>query len=128
LTLGSQQEAIVRSWFDSMRALDLDAAIDHFADDATYHVAAWHEPLVGREAIRRGLEREFVALSSAYDHTIRNVASTDAVVFVEVLDQFKFNGNDVTMHSVWVFEVDGAGKITARRDYFDAKEFEARLT
>jgi limonene-1,2-epoxide hydrolase len=110
-----------------MVALDLEGAIAHFADDATYHVAAWHEPLVGRDAVRDGLERELRALSSDYRYTILNMASTDAVVFMEVVDGFKRNGKDVTMHSTCVFEINQAGKITARRDYYDTKEFEARL-
>jgi ketosteroid isomerase-like protein len=46
---------------------------------------------------------------------------------MEVVDAFKRNGKDVTMHSTWVFEINQAGKITARRDYWDAKELEARL-
>jgi limonene-1,2-epoxide hydrolase len=125
--VGAQQEAVFRSWLDCMVALDLEAALNHFTDDATYHVAAWHEPLVGREAIRSGLERELVALSCEYRYTIRNIASTDAVVFVEVVDGFKRDSKDVTMHSAWVFEINQAGKISARRDYYDAKELEARL-
>ncbi len=126
--MGTQQEAIVRSWFDCMVALDLDAAIDHFADDATYCVSAWHKPLVGRDAVRDGLEREFRALAAEYRYTIRNLASTEEVVFMEVVDGYERGGKDITMHSTWVFEISRARKITARRDYWDAKEFEARLT
>ena len=125
--MGTRQEAIVRSWFDCMVALDLDAAVDHFADDATYHVAAWHEPLVGRSAVRDGLKRELGALSSEYRFTIRNVASTDSLVFMEVVDEFKKSGKVITMHWASVFELNRAGKITARRDYVDMNEFEARL-
>ena len=110
-----------------MVALDLEAAVDHFADDASYRVSAWHEPLVGREAIRDGLEREFGALSSEYRYTILNMASTDAVVFMEVVDEFKLRGKDITMHWSSVLEINQAEKITARRDYWDAKELEARL-
>ena len=119
----------LREWSESNAALKARSGERRleFADDATYHVAAWHEPLVGTEAIRGGLERELPALSSEYRYTILNTASTDAAVFVEVVDGFTRDGKDVTMHSVWVFEINEAGKITARRDYFDAKELEARL-
>jgi limonene-1,2-epoxide hydrolase len=110
-----------------MVALDLESAVDHFADDATYHVAAWHEPLVGREAVRDGLEREFGALSSEYRYTIVNMASTNEVVFMEVVDEFKSRGTNITMHWSSVLEINQAGKITARRDYWDTKEFDARL-
>jgi limonene-1,2-epoxide hydrolase len=110
-----------------MVALDLESAVNHFAEDATYHVAAWHEPLVGRGAVRGGLEREFAVLSSEYRYTIRNMASTDEVVFMEVVDAFKSRGKNITMHWSSVLEINQALKITARRDYWDAKEFDARL-
>jgi hypothetical protein len=42
--------------------------------------------LVGRDAVRDGLEQELRALSSDYRYTILNMASTDAVVFMEVVD------------------------------------------
>ena len=123
--MGHQHEEVVRSFLDCIVAGDLEAAIDHYADDAILHVAAWRDPLVGREAIRHTLQRE-VALSD-YRYTILNIASNEAVTFIEVVDDFKHDGKDVTMHWSGVWEINHAGKITARRDYWDEKEFEARL-
>jgi limonene-1,2-epoxide hydrolase len=121
----SKQEAVVRSWLDCLFA-DLDHTVDHYSDDATYHVAAWKPPLVGRDAIRAELEQLF-GLQTDYRYTILNIASTDAVVFIEVVDAFKYGGKDVTMHWSSVLEINPAGKITAQRDYYDMKEFEAQL-
>ena len=53
-----QHEEVVRSFLDCVAASDLEAAIDHYADDLTLHVAAWRDPLIGREAIRDALQRE----------------------------------------------------------------------
>ena len=124
--MGSKQEAVFRSWLDCYAAGDRAAALDHYSDDATYHVAAWHQPLVGRDAIRAELDRQFDSISD-YRYTIRNIFSTDAVVFVEGIDAFKYGGKDVTTHWCSVHEINPAGKITAQRDYLDMKELEAQL-
>jgi len=123
--VSNRLEDIVRSFLDCVASGDMETAIDYYADDVTVHVAAWHDPLVGREAIRDVLRHE-VELAD-YRYTIRNIASTGAVVFIEVVDEFKRDGKNITMHWSGVWEISQAGKITTRRDYWDAKEFEAQL-
>jgi limonene-1,2-epoxide hydrolase len=123
--MGDQQEAVVRSMLECL-FVDLDATVDHYADDATYHTAAWKPPLVGRDAIRAELDQLF-GHHSDYRYTIRNIASTDAVVLIEVLDAFKYDGRDLAIHWSSVLEINPAGKITAQRDYYDMKEFEAQV-
>src|SRR5687768_14817319 len=118
-------EAVVRSFLDCLVAHDLQAALEHYADDATFHVAAWHTPLVGREAIREATEAS-VGLSD-YRYTILNLSAAGGLAFIEVVDNFTLHNNDVTMHWAGVWEINEAGKIVARRDYWDAKELEARL-
>jgi limonene-1,2-epoxide hydrolase len=124
--MGSRQEDVVRSWLDCLAVGDLEGVIDHYSEDARYHVAAWHEPLVGRNAIRAELSQQLARLSD-YRYTLLNIASTDAVVLIEVVDSFKLGGKDVIMHWSSVQEINPAGKITAQRDYYDMKEFEAQL-
>lgn len=121
----ADHEATVRSFLDCLVAQDLGRALDHYAEGASFQVAAWHEPLVGREAISGATEAS-VALSD-YRYTIANIASAGEVVFVEVIDEFRFRERDVTMHWVGVWEIDDAGKITARRDYWDSAELQAQL-
>ena len=113
--MGTHHEAIVRSFLDCLVAHDLEAALGHYANDATFHVSAWQAPLVGIEEIRPVVERE-VGLSD-YRYTIRNSASSDNVVFTEVVDGFRLGDKDITMHGSSVWEFNHAGKITARRDY-----------
>jgi limonene-1,2-epoxide hydrolase len=105
---------------------DLEAALDHYADDAAFHVAAWHRPLAGREEIRDATETS-VGLSD-YRYTIRSIATAGELTFVEVVDEFTYRGKHVTMHWAGVWEIDQAGKIRVRRDYWDAKELEAQLS
>jgi hypothetical protein len=78
---------------------------------------------------RQGFELEERVLGDAWVHryTLRNLASTDAVVFIEVVDTFKYDGKDMTSHWSSVLEVNPSGKITAERDYYDMKEFETQL-
>jgi limonene-1,2-epoxide hydrolase len=123
--MGSQQEAAVRSMLDCL-FVDLDGTVDHYADDAIYHTVAWKPPVVGRDAIRAGLDQLF-RLQSDYRYTIRNIASTDAVVFIELVDAFKYDGKDMTMHWSSILEISPAGKITGQRDYYDMKEFETQV-
>jgi limonene-1,2-epoxide hydrolase len=123
--LGSQDEAVVRSMLECL-FVDLDKMIDHYSDDAIYHMVSWKEPVVGRDAIRAGLVQLSRPISD-YRYTLRNIASTDAVVLIEVVDAFKYDGKDMTTHWSSVLEVNPSGKITAERDYYDMKEFEAQL-
>jgi limonene-1,2-epoxide hydrolase len=123
--MGSQQEAVVRSMLDWL-FVDLDKTVDHYADDAIYHAVAWKPPVVGRDAIRAALDPLF-GLHSDYRYTIVNIASTDAVVLIEVVDSFKYDGTDMTMRWASVLEIDPAAKIAAQRDFYDMKEFEAQL-
>jgi limonene-1,2-epoxide hydrolase len=123
--MGSQEEAVVRSMLECL-FVNLDDTVDHYSDDAIYHVAAWKQPLVGREAIRIGLEPQFRAQTD-YRYTLRNIASADAVVFIEIVDSFRYNGKNLTMHWSSVLEVDPSGKIAVQRDYYDMKEFETQV-
>jgi ketosteroid isomerase-like protein len=124
--MGSKEEAVVRSLYDCYRTGDRAALLDLYADDAVYHVWAWHKPFVGRDAIRAELDRQF-DLVSDYRTTILNIFSKGAVVFTEIIDTFKHSGKDVTMHGASGVEVNPAGKITAQRDYSDSQELKQQL-
>ena len=123
--MGTSHEAVIRSFLDCVVAQDLEAAVDHYADDASYHVAAWHEPLVG-STLRDALARE-VGISG-YHYAILNMATADGVALFEVVDGFKVGDQDITMHWSGVWEINQLGKITARRDYYDSKEYEAQVS
>ena len=54
--MDTDYERLVRSFLDCLVNGDIDTAVEHYAEDARYHVSAWREPLVGRAAIRGSSE------------------------------------------------------------------------
>jgi limonene-1,2-epoxide hydrolase len=123
--MGSREERVARSFLDCLVARDIEGALDHYAEDAQYHVGAWMPPLEG-DAARDGVRREFD--TTGYHYSILNIASTDTVVFLEVIDGQTRDGKQFTMHWCGVWEINASGKITSRRDYWDAKEYESQVT
>ena len=123
--MGTEQEAVVRSLLDCVVARDADGAAAHYAEDASYSYPPWHEPIVGRDAIRAALRRLFAGCFTELHYTIVNLASTDAVVFTELIDTNTWNGKEVTMRWSSVTEINEKREITAQRDYFDTRELEA---
>ena len=121
--MGAREEAAALSFLDCLAAHDLAAILDHYSDEATYHVNGWHQPIVGREAIRAELDRRYKRVTH-YSYTILNIASTDAVVFIEAVDEFMFGDQEIRAHWSGVREFNKAGKITAHRDYWDSREYE----
>jgi limonene-1,2-epoxide hydrolase len=126
-SMGERQEAVIRSLLDCFVAGDRDGAATLYADQATWHLGACREPIEGRDAIRVELDRMLARIPD-YQYTIRNIVSTDEVVFAELVDTYRRHGKEITMHWSVVLEIDSAGKISAERDYFDAKELDAQVT
>jgi limonene-1,2-epoxide hydrolase len=89
--------------------------------DARYHVYAWEEPFVGREAIRGELLRQAPFFSDT-EEEIMNVASVGHTIFVERHDCVTMFGKRAAFTVVGVFELDADGKITSWRDYLDSRE------
>lgn len=124
--VGTQQEAVVHSWIECFAAQNLDGIVDLYSDDAAYYVGAWHQPIVGRDAIRAEIAQQFTRVSDD-DITILNIFSTDSVVFFEAVDNFMYGHDDVTLHWASVWEINPLAEIAAQRDYSDPKELESRL-
>ena len=120
--MGEAQEAVVRSFNRCLASDDQDGAVEHFSDDAVYHMIPWRKPVVGRDSIRSAF-----GYGRWVRSTILNMASTDAVVFVEAIDTVMRDGKEVTIHYSMVIDIDQEGKITAERDYWDTKEMDAQL-
>jgi limonene-1,2-epoxide hydrolase len=129
--MGIEQEAAVRSFIVGFEGKRLDAAqveriVGRMTPNARYHVFAWEQPFVGRDAIRTELLRQ----AEFYGDTrfeILTIASVGQTVFVERRDACTMNGKQVTFHVVGVFEVDGDGKIAAWRDYLDSREIAVKV-
>jgi ketosteroid isomerase-like protein len=125
--VGAQEEDVVHSWISSFAAQDLVGIMDLYSDDAAYHVAAWREPVVGRDAIRAEIAQQFDRVTDD-KITILSMLSTDGVVFFEAVDDFKFGAKDVTLHWASVWEIGSAGKITVQRDYWDGREMDSQIS
>ena len=123
----SKQESVVRSWHQCYAAGDRAAVLDHYANDAVWHVVWWREPLVGRDAIRAALETQFDGMAN-YRSETRTMLSKDAAVFVEGIDTFTRSGKEVILHWSVVLEINAEGKIAQQRDYWDHQELQAQLT
>jgi limonene-1,2-epoxide hydrolase len=117
--MGATQEAVVRSLIDSLNADDRESVAAHFCEDATWRMIAWRPPLEGRVAIRAALD---AMEGSGFHYEIVSMASTDHVVFAEIIDTHERDGRQITMHWTSVTEVNDAGLILAERDYWDTAE------
>jgi len=104
-----------------MDAARVERLLDRLAPDARYHVRAWQEPFVGRDAIRAELLRQAPLFSDGCYETV-NLASVGQTVFSERVDSVMIAGKRATFHLVDVFEADADGKIASRRTYSDPRE------
>jgi limonene-1,2-epoxide hydrolase len=124
--MSEHHEKIVLSLIDRLNARDDQAVLESFAPNGSYRVNAWHEPLVGTDAIAADFERQHTLWSDLRIAVI-NIASTSRVVFTERIDTVHMMDRDVAIHMAGVFEFDGNDKIVSWRDYFDMKEVESQL-
>jgi limonene-1,2-epoxide hydrolase len=106
---------------DRLDSARVDAVLDRMAPDARYHVFAWEEPFVGRDAIRDELLRQ-AAFYREPRFEIVNIASIGQTVFMQRIDWATMNEKRAGFHVVGVFEVDAHGKIASWRDYVDSRE------
>ena len=128
--MAAQQETPVRAmlaaWGQANQSPDIDGIVAHFADDARWTLYMPDGPtVVGRDAIRAELERQ-----AAYIETVESeivlIASSDTLVIAERRDRLVRNGRSIERHVAGAFEIDGAGRISAWRDYFDGLDFAAQ--
>src|ERR1700685_1694317 len=102
--MAERQELVVRTLLDSVAARDREKFVQQFAEDAVYYVNAWHEPLIGHDAIRSEFDRQ-AAIYTDFQYEILHVASTDALVFTERIDTMHIGGKEVSLHWASVQEI-----------------------
>lgn len=116
--------ALIRRFIDSCVRADPDEFASYFTEDATWWNSPWR-PIKGRDAIRdtprRGAER-----MTALPWEILHILADGNVVMTERLDHFLAGNNRVSVPCMGVFELRD-GKISAWRDYWDAKQFESQM-
>ena len=102
------------SYFRAVDAMDVDAILEHFADDATQTVQTDHVTFTGADEIRR-MFNDFTGASASIFHEIKNIVvepdarkvATEQSYIGELKDGTK---ND--MHNCNFFDFNADGKFT----------------
>ena len=121
----SEANAVVAAFMEAFNAMDVDAIIGAFTDDAVYHNMPG-PPVSGRPAIEAVI-RGYLGLASEMDWQIAYQAEVaPGVVLNERLDRFKLTKGWLELPVMGAFEVVD-GKIACWRDYFDMADFQRQL-
>jgi limonene-1,2-epoxide hydrolase len=120
--MGHVQEHVVLRLFETLASSSAtdDDVLALFTDDASYKTNAWHEPHVGKNAIRAELERQSQLFEDLRSEVLL-LLSDDNHVLVERLDHMTIGGKRCTLHFAGAFDVTG-GRISGWRDHYDMDE------
>ncbi len=110
-------ESIVRDFCAAVAKLDIPALGEFFADEALYNNIPI-DPVRGRAEIVETL-RQFIDPDGEAEFEIVTLAVDGNRVFTERIDRLVVQGKRVELPVAGVFEIDGDGKISVWRDYFD---------
>jgi len=116
--------AIVESFFQALRAKDLDRVFSLLADNIVYQNVPFPADR-GKAAVMRTM-KAFGWFVSGFDVQMRNIAARDGVVLTERLDILSGPLVYLDLPVCGTLEVQD-GKITLWRDYFDLASTAAKL-
>ncbi len=109
---------VVKSVIEHWRQLNVDAVLEHVADDVEYHYLVGLEPLRGKSEVRDFLEK-FGADQTDIKWKILNYAENGDTLLVEGLDDYvDGKGRRIRTPYMGIFEFEN-GKIRRWRDYLD---------
>jgi limonene-1,2-epoxide hydrolase len=119
---------LVEAFFEAIYRLDFDAAVEFFADDATYHdMPVPTDPAVGKAAIRRKLDFMVAGGVRSMDYQIRHIAPAGDAVLVERTETWHFpSGAAPTLRVMCTIELDD-DKISAWREYWNGEELMSQM-
>ena len=75
-------EAVVTAFFEAFNAGDLEGTMAYYADDAVMHLVPFHEPYVGKEAIRAAFA-EMIAGHATVEYEILKVEGDTVTLTVD---------------------------------------------
>ena len=119
-------EKIVRDFCAAFARRDVKELVGFFGDGAVYHnmpVA----PVTGAAEIEKVLLQYLGPATTDAEFEILAISSQGGTVLTERVDRFTIGGKRVELPVMGAFEVDGQGRITAWRDYFDMNAFSSQL-
>lgn len=106
--------ALPDSYFKAVDVKDIDAILEHFADDATLTVQTDHAVFEGAEEIRR-MFTDFCGNSVSIFHEIKNIVVEPAAGKVATEQSYigeLVDGTRNDMHNCNFFDVDAEGKFS----------------
>jgi len=120
----SESIAFIRRFIEVCVRADAEEFASYFNEDAVWWNAPW-QPVKGCHAIREAM-RQGAAHMSALPWEIRHIIADRNLVMTERVDHFLVGEKHITVPCVGVFELQD-GRISAWRDYWDLRQFEAQL-
>jgi steroid delta-isomerase len=120
-------EQVVHHYFAGICAMDPDAWITVFAEDAVGHDPVGTPPLVGHAALRQAMQRlcDAVEQVGRYADDIFVAGNSAAIKWTGRC--IGRNGRAVTFEGIDVMTVDAAGKIATVMTYWDPHAMRAEL-
>src|SRR3954470_16559972 len=109
-------DEFIRQFIAAWEQRDVEAVIESFTDDATYHAMPL-PPIVGKPALREWVEH-FKGVPPGRLEVHHQVVSGD-VVINERTDYITLNGKPVVLPICGIFDLED-GRIKAWREYFDS--------
>jgi limonene-1,2-epoxide hydrolase len=123
--MGDSAESVVRKFMDTWPRGDLDEIVAFFSDDAVYTDGP-RGTSQGVEAIRAEMASTLEMVPSTTAE-VKNLVASGESVMVERVDIFEMAGKKFDLEISGVFEVDGEGRISRWRDYYDMRSLEERV-
>jgi limonene-1,2-epoxide hydrolase len=118
---------IIDDFVTTWQTKDVDKLMAFFTDDAVYTNIPMGPPNEGKAAIRLFIEAFLKTTSSIKFEVHNQVEGSNGIVMNERTDYLNFNGSDIALPVMGVFEFKD-GKIAAWRDYFDMALFNQEPT
>jgi limonene-1,2-epoxide hydrolase len=110
-------EQVVRLFLAALKQSDADELVGFFSADAVW-IDGPRGTYRGTEAIKAEIESQ-AQLVPSITVEVKNLVASGGTVMVERADIFETQGKSFDLEVVGVFEVDGDGRITRLRDYYD---------
>jgi limonene-1,2-epoxide hydrolase len=125
LAVTDTAESVVRKFLAAWPRSDVDELSGFFSDDAVYTDGP-RGTYRGIAAIRAELEATAQIVPST-TADIKNLIVSAGTVMVERVDIFEMQGKSFDVEIAGVFEINGDGRITRWRDYYDMRSLEERV-
>lgn len=117
---------IITAFIAAWHSRDVAKIMEFFTEDAVYTNIPIEPQNRGKKAIRRFI-RGFIAMTSEVEFVVHHqVESPNGIVMNERTDRLDFNGKQIELPVMGVFELT-EGKIKAWRDYFDMEQLKEVL-